>query len=196
MNVIMVLMPEDSRTFKSPSTHYGSYDLPSPGLSGKVRREAVAEKRMTQTPVASAPAKSSNKQVSSSKSSGDSKFTPLPKLPPLCYTSEEACASSTNNCSGHGSCYKKFDTRKAACFTCGCRTTNETFKHADKQYYTAVNWGGSACHKRDVSSPFWLIAIFTVVLVGTVSWGIGLMYSIGEEKLPGVIGAGVSSKSR
>ena len=30
-----------------------------------------------------------------------------------------------------------------------------------------------------------------------MSWAIGMMFSVGEEKLPGVIGAGVSSgKSR
>jgi hypothetical protein len=29
--------------------------------------------------------------------------------------------------------------------------------------------------------------------MGLVGWGIGMLFSIGEEKLPGVIGAGVSS---
>jgi len=33
-------------------------------------------------------------------------------------------------------------------------------------------------------------------MIGLVGWGIGLLFSIGEEKLPGVIGAGVSSKTR
>jgi hypothetical protein len=32
-------------------------------------------------------------------------------------------------------------------------------------------------------------------MVGIIGWSIGMMYSIGEEKLPGVIGAGVSSKA-
>ncbi|EKD18573.1 conserved fungal protein [Drepanopeziza brunnea f. sp. 'multigermtubi' MB_m1] len=195
MNVVVVLMPEDSRALKSSSKHYGYYELPSQLSVGKMRRQ-TAEEPMTEVPAASAPPKLSNTQQQSPDPTQSSAITPLPKLPQLCYASEEACVSSTNNCSDHGSCYKKFTTKKAACFTCGCKSTNEGFLHAKKQYYTTVNWGGSACHKRDVSSPFWLIAIFTVVLVGTVSWGIGLMYSIGEETLPGVIGAGVSSKSR
>jgi 1,4-dihydroxy-2-naphthoate octaprenyltransferase len=43
-----------------------------------------------------------------------------------------------------------------------------------------------------VSVPFWLFFGFTVIMVGILSMSIGLLYSIGEEKLPGVIGAGVS----
>lgn len=39
---------------------------------------------------------------------------------------------------------------------------------------------------------FWLIAGFTVALVAAVSWGVGLLYSIGQEELPSVIGAGVA----
>ncbi|KAK2627460.1 hypothetical protein QTJ16_003426 [Diplocarpon rosae] len=196
INFVVVLMPEASRTSKSSAKPYGSYEAPSQGLLGKVRRQAM-EEPIAEARVPSAPPPAlSLKEVQFSNSSSNSTLSPLPKLPALCYASEEVCASATNNCSGHGSCYKKYSTTKSACFTCGCRSTNETFTHAEKQYYTTVAWGGSACHKRDVSSPFWLIAIFTVVLVGIVSWGIGLMYSIGEEKLPGVIGAGVSSKTR
>jgi len=30
-------------------------------------------------------------------------------------------------------------------------------------------------------------------MMGLVGWAIGMIFSIGEEKLPGVIGAGVSS---
>ena len=76
--------------------------------------------------------------------------------------------------------------------------TNETFKYDDgkRTGWTLQSWGGSACHKKDVSGPFWLIAIFSIVMAGLVSWAIALMYSIGEEKLPGVIGAGVSSKAK
>lgn len=40
--------------------------------------------------------------------------------------------------------------------------------------------------------PFWLLAGFSVVLVAAVSWGVGLLWSIGEEELPSVIGAGVA----
>ena len=40
--------------------------------------------------------------------------------------------------------------------------------------------------------PFLLIAGFTIVMVATVSWGVGLLFSIGQETLPSVIGAGVA----
>ncbi|KAM3086107.1 hypothetical protein ACMFMG_000247 [Clarireedia jacksonii] len=98
------------------------------------------------------------------------------RLPRFCYASFDACVSSTNNCSSSGSCYKKSND----CFSCDCKNST----------------GGAACQKVDVSGPFWLISISSIVLVGLVSWGIGMLYSIGEEQLPGVIGAGVSSKGR
>jgi hypothetical protein len=55
-----------------------------------------------------------------------------------------------------------------------------------------VHWGGNMCQKEDISVQFWLIAGFTVMIVGVVTFAIGLLYSVGEETLPGVIGAGVS----
>ena len=39
---------------------------------------------------------------------------------------------------------------------------------------------------------FWLIALFTVAMVGLVSFAVGQVWSMGEEELPSVIGAGVS----
>ena len=53
-------------------------------------------------------------------------------------------------------------------------------------------WGGAACQKKDVSAPFFLLAGLTIALVGVVSWGIGLLMSVGQEELPSVIGAGVA----
>lgn len=71
-----------------------------------------------------------------------------------------------------------------------------TFEKGNKQGNRTIHWGGAACQKKDISGPFWLIVGFTVVMIGLVSWAIGMLFSIGEEKLPGVIGAGVSSKAR
>jgi 1,4-dihydroxy-2-naphthoate octaprenyltransferase len=48
------------------------------------------------------------------------------------------------------------------------------------------------CQKEDISVQFWLIAGFTIMIVGVTAFAIGLLYSVGEETLPGVIGAGVS----
>merc|ERR1711964_555983 len=73
----------------------------------------------------------------------DSSRKQLPKLPPLCHTSKDACQSSTNNCSGHGTCFKKYSTSKADCFTCGC--ARESFMFGEKKYFKESSWGGSAC---------------------------------------------------
>ena len=39
---------------------------------------------------------------------------------------------------------------------------------------------------------FWLIALFSVGMVGLVSFAIGQIMTMGGEELPSVIGAGVS----
>jgi hypothetical protein len=197
MNVVIVLMPESSRSAKSPPNPYGRYETASHSPIGG---------RQVEEPMVGAfsPPAFSNKQVDVSNSSDNSTFEPITGIPPLCHSSLDACISSTNNCSGHGACYKKYGNAKdvgdakGSCFTCGCVPTNLTISYDEgrKQGWTIEYWGGAACQKRDVSGPFWLIAIFSVVMVGLVGWAIGLMYSIGEEKLPGVIGAGVSSKTR
>lgn len=40
--------------------------------------------------------------------------------------------------------------------------------------------------------PFFLLAGLSIALVGAVTWGVGLMASVGQEELPSVIGAGVA----
>src|SRR5437667_179983 len=79
------------------------------------------------------------------------------------------------------------DEAEVSCYACGCEATIIETNNGIKKTY----WGGSACQKKDVSVPFFLLAGFTIIMVGVVSWAIGLLYSIGEEKLPSVIGAGV-----
>merc|ERR1712093_490210 len=79
-------------------------------------------------------------QVQSSNSSSNSTLKQLPKLPPLCHTSKDACQSSTNNCSGHGTCFKKYSTSKADCFTCGC--ARESFMFGERS--TSRNHPGVA----------------------------------------------------
>ena len=55
-----------------------------------------------------------------------------------------------------------------------------------------TQWGGPACQKKDVSVPFFLLAGFTIAILATVTWAVGLLFSVGQEKLPSVIGAGVA----
>jgi hypothetical protein len=190
---MVILMPGTKHSRSSKSTPYGSYEMPS--RTPVHRRQA--EEPMTEAAVASS-AIFQSKQVMTSNTSD-----PITGVPAVCYTSIDLCISSTNNCSGHGQCYEKTppakteEEKKKACFTCGCVPTTYHFNSTNGQpALQTIYWGGAACQKKDVSGPFWLFAIFTVVMVGIVSWSIGLLFSIGEEKLPGVIGAGVSSKSR
>ncbi|KAG5950760.1 hypothetical protein E4U53_004459 [Claviceps sorghi] len=107
-----------------------------------------------------------------------------------CYETLSACNAATRNCTGHGTCKDKYvsgDGIKAgaSCFACHCQATREEGKGVK-------HWGGPSCAKQDVSVPFWLFAGFTVAMVVILSMAVGLLYSVGEEKLPGVIGAGVS----
>lgn len=110
---------------------------------------------------------------------------------PSCFTSVESCVSGTNNCSHQGECVDRFGgakgkTVKEACFVCHCLST----RHGKSNSLT--HWAGPTCAKKDISVPFWLFAGTTLALIGIVSLAISSLYSIGDEKLPGVIGAGVS----
>jgi len=57
-------------------------------------------------------------------------------------------------------------------------------------------WGGPACQKKDISVQFWLFVGSGIILAFLVSAGIGMLYSMGSEELPSVIGAGVSGPVR
>ncbi|KAI1205625.1 uncharacterized protein F4807DRAFT_442515 [Annulohypoxylon truncatum] len=129
-------------------------------------------------------------------SSKPSNLAARPAILPSCFTSHNACIAATDSCSGHGDCVNRWGNLegvKDACFACRCMSTNETDDAGRTGLY---HWGGSACHKRDISTPFWLFAGVTLALVGTVAFAIGLLFNVGEEKLPGVIGAGVSRSGK
>lgn len=109
---------------------------------------------------------------------------------PSCFASKESCVSGTADCSGHGECRNKYANSdgsdgKVSCYTCHCLSTVN-------KSGSVTHWAGKTCFKKDLSTPFWLFAGFTIVMVGIVSLAIGMLFSVGEEKLPGVIGAGVS----
>ncbi|KAF4624468.1 hypothetical protein G7Y89_g13703 [Cudoniella acicularis] len=197
MITTMVIMPSSHRSSKAKP--YGTYENPSQIALG--RRQASEEI------ISEFPKPSSSFPVVKSKqfkatNSTNSTTGPLVGVQRVCHQSLDSCVSATNNCSGHGECFRKYGGSKA-CFTCGCVPQNETFwyggqgnEKGDKRGWRINYWGGPACQKKDVSGPFWLIVAFTVVIVGLVSWAIGMLFSIGEEKLPGVIGAGVSNNNK
>ncbi|GAW22678.1 hypothetical protein ANO14919_122210 [Xylariales sp. No.14919] len=132
--------------------------------------------------------------VSSTHGSSDKAFDAFSGRPtpvPACFASQSACENATSSCSGHGVCVDRWgkDNTDNTCFFCHCgKTVEADAKGRDQVFY----WGGGACQKRDISTPFWLFAGVTITLVATVAFSIGLLFSVGETKLPGVIGAGVS----
>jgi hypothetical protein len=115
--------------------------------------------------------------------------TKKPKAIPQCFASFDRCMSQTTNCTGHGECKNRYlDGDSTACFSCLCGATKDTGAKGDR----TIHWGGNMCQKQDISVPFWLITGFTITIVSAITFSIGLLYSVGEEQLPGVIGAGVS----
>lgn len=122
----------------------------------------------------------------------------------VCYDTKAACEEATDSCSSHGTCFDRYNPPKdededeeglqsrapsgPSCFICKCAQTR------DKKTNSLTSWGGATCAKQDISTPFWLLVSISVVLVLAVTMSIGLLFSVGEEKLPGVIGAGVSKK--
>lgn len=120
--------------------------------------------------------------------------TAAQKAIPQCFTSKKSCQDQTNNCSQHGECMNKWagqngtaESGGASCWACKCLATKEDHKWGSK----LKHWGGNVCQKEDVSTQFWLIAGSTITLIGAVAFSIGLLFNVGEEKMPGVLGAGV-----
>lgn len=115
----------------------------------------------------------------------------LKKAVPSCFNSNETCIAGTDNCSGHGTCVNKYGVipenpkEGEVCFVCLCKPTHNNNSGP-------THWGGASCGKQDVSVPFWLFFGFTIGIIAVVWMSISLLFSVGEEKLPGVIGAGVS----
>ncbi|KAH0848397.1 hypothetical protein AYO21_05091 [Fonsecaea monophora] len=114
-----------------------------------------------------------------------SNFT-LPSVIPACFASQSACENTTNSCSGHGSCYKAHTN----CFKCRCTSTLVRINEDGTK--KTVTWGGNACQKKDISVPFIMFATFGVVMTALVAGAIGMLYSMGAQELPSVIGAGVA----
>lgn len=116
--------------------------------------------------------------------------SPLPAirtLLPACFDSNDTCIKRTNSCSNHGTCYAKSST----CFACRCGSTIVR-QDTDGTNKKTVYWGGSACEKKDVSVPFLLFAGFGIFMSAIVVGAVGMMFSMGAEELPSVIGAGVA----
>ncbi|KAL8381881.1 hypothetical protein RB595_005906 [Gaeumannomyces hyphopodioides] len=179
MQAIIVLMPESSRT--AGSKEWTTQQTDASDLRRRQFETVLGEKL---------PKKSDDFHSSSSSSHLAAAAAPNRRIP-SCFASLSACQNATAGCSGHGGCLNKFTGTNASvskgepvCFSCHCLPT--------KEGNTRAFWGGKTCQKRDISTPFWLITFLTVSLIGMVSMAIGMLFTVGEESLPGVIGAGVS----
>jgi hypothetical protein len=113
-----------------------------------------------------------------------------PSYPPTYQsnTNLDSCNNATNSCSGHGTC--KASGSSKSCFQCKCsRTIIRTNKDGSKKTNL---WAGAACQKKDISTEFTLFAVFGVTMAMLIMGVIGMMYSMGAQELPSVIGAGVA----
>lgn len=190
---ITVIVTPSSGNKGDKNADYGTYAMPPSTQSPlRKRQQSPSEQPLEVSPTNTPPTTHNTLPVSSLADSSD----PLPGILPACFPSQSSCESMTRNCSGHGTCGKKYtdanspdDSRFKNCYACQCKAD---IKEDGNGRVSTTYWGGPACQKQDVSVQFWLIALFTVGLVGLVSFAVGQVWSMGEEELPSVIGAGVS----
>lgn len=189
---ITIITIPSSHSKSAKGADYGAYSMPTGAQSPlRKRQTSIAEEPLEVQPSA-APVTHNSIPVSSLADQSD----PLPGILPACFPSLSACESTTRNCSGHGTCGKKYtdenapdDSRFKSCYACQCSATT---KESGSGGVSTTYWGGPACQKRDVSVQFWLIALFSVAMVGLISFAVGQIWSMGDDELPSVIGAGVS----
>ncbi|RYP67749.1 hypothetical protein DL771_007082 [Monosporascus sp. 5C6A] len=165
----------------------------SAGSEDLRRRQTTQEQVMREDDADPGSSTSTDDGASSSKPAFS--FAASSTVIPSCFTSYDACMSGTSNCSGHGDCGDRFAAsgKENSCFVCRCLQTTEKDSKGRESIY---HWGGAACQKIDISTPFWLFAGVTIALLGTITFAVGLLFGVGEEPLPGVIGAGVSRGSK
>lgn len=190
--MVLLLPPQTKKVKRSVDPYGETVFLPR----GAAPLQEPSEKPLE--PPTPAPSPGSMAEPKPSQPQTPKASSPPRKVYSLCHSSLDACNSATNNCSGHGSCHKKYgfsgadgksDDAGKGCYACRCAPT--VTRDSDTRVKT-IYWGGNACQKKDVSMPFFLLAGITIFIVGAISWGIGMIFSIGKEPLPGVLGAGVS----
>ena len=180
----VVMMPTEHHCSKRSSNHYNIKLLES--RSDKFHRQKP-ESPLEITPNDTLPLPQNIPDFSLLQATST-----LPNHPiQTCFSSQLACESGTNNCTGHGACLEKFNTTIGdtihKCFGCVC-FPKVTMDGGKKTTY----YGGGACQKIDIVAPFWLLAGTTIFFISLISFVVGLLFSMGNEELPSVIGAGVS----
>lgn len=201
LSITLVLMPPSSPSSKRTAHPYGTYNLPADFASRRVAAEKIltldSEPSTSPNPKASHP---DDLPVAIAANKG-----PVHGILPSCFNSLAICQQRTQNCSSHGECKllhkgrgSDKNTQSSDCYGCACVPTIKNVgeaKGANSQR-TVTHWGGPACQKKDISVQFWLFVGVGVILAFLVSSSIGMLYSMGSEELPSVIGAGVSGPVR
>lgn len=199
----IVTMPAAKKHTKRTANPWGTYQVPS--ANGARRENPEAFMSLSTEPSSSPAPPVSNLEdfpviISQANNTG-----PVRGILPSCFTSQSACEKRTHGCSGHGECKLLHkgkgsgkDRTSLDCYGCACVPTVE---HSDEDKgmeskKKVTYWGGPACQKKDISVQFWLFVLVGVSLAFLVSSGIGMLYSMGAEELPSVIGAGVSGPVR
>ncbi|KAL9581301.1 MAG: hypothetical protein Q9212_003977 [Teloschistes hypoglaucus] len=189
---IMLMPRSDPKAKRTTASPYGNGIMPDPKKHEK--REGQSEAPLT---APSEPKTSLSSHHVSVPQTLKASSVPRVGILPVCQPKLDILIAVTNNCSGHGTPYLKRhgsspddDVKIADCYACKCGKT--VLDRGEGKGVKTVVWAGPACSKKDVSGPFWLLAGISIALVATVTWGIGLMFSIGQEELPSVIGAGVA----
>ncbi|RCK65614.1 hypothetical protein Cantr_01169 [Candida viswanathii] len=99
------------------------------------------------------------------------------------YGTEDACEVATNSCNSHGKCRQNGETWSCLCEPSFNKTTSKT-----------TTWVGYDCSKKDVSVEANLFLWTSIALVVLLVGGIKLMFSIGNQPLPGVLDAATIPK--
>lgn len=201
-SVTVVMMPTAASKLKRATNAWGTYSLPS-----KEARRQNPEAILSSNPE---PSTSPNPQVPDLEDfpvivqQAEDK-SPVRGILPSCFGTLAACQKRTHSCSSHGECQLLHKGRGSGsnkesvdCYGCACTPTIE---HIDEDKgmeskRKVTYWGGPACQKKDISVQFWLFVLTGVTLAFLVSAGIGMLYTMGSEELPSVIGAGVSGPVR
>ncbi|EFX03963.1 hypothetical protein CMQ_891 [Grosmannia clavigera kw1407] len=215
VEVTLVLLPESSRKSKlkhwtntAPRTKLALSDELRELREKQVReaikfRASAIEEREAQSE--SVMIEEDSTDSSSNKKDDGRQFlhewaATTPTAIPACFQSFNSCVTQTGNCSSHGVCVDKYAYNSggvakadgaASCFVCHCYSTLNR-PETEAGGLSTTQWAGNMCHKKDISAPFWLLTGFSVTMVGVVTFSIAMLFNVGEEKLPGVIGAGVS----
>ena len=191
-------MPSSSANSKRRVvSSYGSYEMPTSLEARRNRQNPEALLSFTPEPSTSPNPKADYPDLEDFPvftSDKKTNSTVRGILPPF-FNSLASCEKTTQNCSGHGECkllHKAQDKTQQDRYGCACKPTIVGKGESRK----VTNWAGPACQKKDISVPFWLFVGTGVMLAFLISTIIGMMYSIGSEELPSVIGAGVSGPAR